>query len=54
MIQGIILFTLIIGDVLVRYRVRIDRAGAATAPPATPAAAAAPSPAPAARPDGAA
>ncbi|MEO5941347.1 MAG: ABC transporter permease [Candidatus Limnocylindrales bacterium] len=41
MIQGIILFTLIVGDVLVRYRVRIDRAGgtssalpAAPAPPA--------------------
>ena len=31
MIQGIILFTLIVGDVLVRYRVRFDRAGSAPA-----------------------
>ena len=43
MIQGIILFTLIVGDVLVRYRVRIERGGRrAAAPPAGPAAPAAP------------
>lgn len=42
MIQGIILFTLIVGDVLVRYRIRFDRGATATpagpsnaAPPAT-------------------
>ncbi|HEY7131360.1 MAG TPA: ABC transporter permease [Candidatus Limnocylindrales bacterium] len=38
MIQGIILFTLIVADVLVRYRVRIDRRAPASAAPATPAA----------------
>ena len=39
MIQGIILFTLIVADVLVRYRIRISRRGPATAapPPAMPA-----------------
>src|SRR5206468_13127067 len=31
MIQGIILFTLIVADVLVRYRVRFDRDGGAAA-----------------------
>jgi simple sugar transport system permease protein len=31
MIQGIILFTLIVGDVLVRYRIRVDRGGASAA-----------------------
>jgi ABC-type uncharacterized transport system permease subunit len=36
MIQGIILFTLIVADVLVRYRIRISRGGPATATP-TPA-----------------
>jgi len=54
MIQGIILFTLIVADVLVRYRVRIERrapvapapAGPA-APPATPASPPPPSPTPA-------
>jgi simple sugar transport system permease protein len=35
MIQGIILFTLIVGDVLVRYRVRVTRGGRTPAPPAT-------------------
>lgn len=34
MIQGIILFTLIVGDVLVRYRIRIDRGGGAPIAPA--------------------
>jgi simple sugar transport system permease protein len=33
MIQGIILFTLIVADVLVRYRIRISRGGPATATP---------------------
>ncbi|HEX2756749.1 MAG TPA: ABC transporter permease [Candidatus Limnocylindrales bacterium] len=37
MIQGIILFTLIVGDVLVRYRIRITRGGPAPAGPLTPA-----------------
>jgi simple sugar transport system permease protein len=48
MIQGIILFTLIVADVLVRYRVRIARRAPATAAPAAPAAppAAPPPPAP--------
>jgi general nucleoside transport system permease protein len=54
MIQGIILFTVIVADVLVRYRVRIERrvpiaATAAAPPPAAPPAAsppAAPPPAP--------
>ena len=36
MIQGIILFTLIVGDVLVRYRIRIDRGGGAPSEPAPP------------------
>jgi ABC-type uncharacterized transport system permease subunit len=40
MIQGIILFTLIVGDVLVRYRIRFDRG--ATATPAGPSNAAPP------------
>jgi simple sugar transport system permease protein len=35
MIQGIILFTLIVGDVLVRYRVRVTRGGRTPAPPTT-------------------
>jgi simple sugar transport system permease protein len=54
MIQGIILFTLIVADVLVRYRVRIERRAPVTpapagpaAPPATPASPPPPSPAPA-------
>jgi hypothetical protein len=53
MIQGIILFTLIVADVLVRYRVRIERRAPVTpapagpaAPPATPASSP-PSPTPA-------
>jgi len=33
MIQGIILFTLIVADVLVRYRIRIERRATAEAPP---------------------
>jgi hypothetical protein len=37
MIQGIILFTLILADVLVRYRIRIERTGGtAAAAVATP------------------
>ena len=54
MIQGIILFTLIVADVLVRYRVRIERRAPVTpapagpaAPPATPASPPPPSPTPA-------
>ena len=44
MIQGIILFTLIVGDVLVRYRVRFDRGGGAPASlPGAPGAPASPS-----------
>jgi general nucleoside transport system permease protein len=34
MIQGIILFTLILADVLVRYRIRIERTGRSAAPAA--------------------
>jgi hypothetical protein len=37
MIQGIILFTLIVGDVLVRYRIRIERGGPVPATPLPPA-----------------
>jgi general nucleoside transport system permease protein len=47
MIQGIILFTLILSDVLVRYRIRIGRGGPAVAVPppgATPPAVAVPPP----------
>jgi simple sugar transport system permease protein len=53
MIQGIILFTLIVADVLVRYRVRIERRAPATAAPAAPAAppAAPPPPSPTAAPE---
>jgi hypothetical protein len=40
MIQGIILFSLIVGDVLLRYRIRFDRSGAAAAPGSSPAASA--------------
>jgi len=36
MIQGIILFTLILADVLVRYRIRIDRGGGAAVAAAAP------------------
>jgi len=39
MIQGIILFTLIVADVLVRYRIRVDRPVAAPAAAAPPSAA---------------
>ncbi|TMF39376.1 MAG: ABC transporter permease [Chloroflexi bacterium] len=51
MIQGIILFTLIVADVLVRYRVRIERrvpvtAAAASPPAASPPAASPPAPSP--------
>jgi simple sugar transport system permease protein len=35
MIQGIILFTLIVGDVLVRYRVRVERPAPTAVAPAT-------------------
>src|SRR5215213_667885 len=45
MIQGIILFTLIVGDVLVRYRVRVTRSVPAASAP-TPAPPAGPSPRP--------
>ena len=48
MIQGIILFTLIVGDVLVRYRIRITRGGPAPAAPPAPAPAAGPSAGPSA------
>jgi len=35
MIQGVILFSLIAGDTLVRYRIRIERRQPSTATPAT-------------------
>jgi hypothetical protein len=37
MIQGVILFSLIAGDVLVRYRIRIERRRPVTTTPTTPA-----------------
>jgi len=47
MIQGIILFTLIVADVLVRYRVRIERRAPVTPAPAAPTAPPAPTVTPA-------
>jgi hypothetical protein len=42
MIQGVILFALIAGDVLVRYRIRIERRRPVATTPTTPTTTAAP------------